>query len=214
MLTVQDAHFDIPARPAFAPGTSPFKLKASAYRDELAFYEANVPGGVDAVLSRLGDKALAEFFRQDFGAVSWADAVPTPYLLAAAARVRGVTYEAHVRDIATWHAKHALYGFYRTLLKVMSAETLAMWIPRLSSSYHDFGTISAKPGGPNRCAGLRTGIPRQLVRWWTSIAAGYMTCALEFGGCRGGKMRVVSLEKDTPRLGYETWKIGYEVSWL
>lgn len=212
---VEDPHFALPEKAPFAPGAGPFRIKGWGYEGDVRFHEERVPGGVAAItqMVREKDPTIATFLARKFEPDGWYDLIPKLYQSQAAARLRGVSFGSHCRELSRWHAQDKFSGIYRPLLRVVSSETLAVWMPRMSSSFYDFGAIESRVVAANLVRGARTGMPRIAVQWWAAAAVGYFEYVLEAAGTRNGRVRWLPTEHDGERQGMELVRMPFEVSW-
>jgi hypothetical protein len=210
---IDDPYFTLPEAIPFAPGSGPFRMKGWGYIGDLRFYEENVPGGIAAVLKHLSDPAIAAFVARKFDPDQWYDLTPKLYVSRAAARLRGMTYDAHCRDVSRWHAVDKFRGIYRPLLRVVSSEVLAVWIPRLTSSFYDFGTTESHVVSPKLVRVVRRGVPRIAVQWWAAAASAYFEYVLATAGAPHPQVKWLATEAEGERLGMDLYRMPLEISW-
>ena len=213
MRAIEDSYFNLPEVPPFAPGTSPFRIKGWGYTGDQRFYSDFVPGGIDAIAHNLNDPGIATFLHKSFRPDDWYDVVPKLYLGAAASRVRGMTHEAHAREVSRFHAVEKFSGIYRPLLKILRSEVIAIWCPRLASTFYDFGTTESHVAGPRHVCVDRRGIPRIAVQWWSWAASAYFEYVLEAAGARAPHVKWLGTEADGERMGMELFRMPFEISW-
>jgi len=209
-----DPTFEPPAKVPFTPGTSPFRMRGHGYLGDNEFYALHVPGGVDAIAAELDDPTLRRFLTQTFEHDRWYDLVPKVYFGLAAAKLRRVSPDTHAREVSGWHARQQFRGIYRSLIKIPSAEQVAMWLPRIAGSFQEFVTMEASIVGPRIVRGARVGMPRVCVQWYAAAFSGYMDATLEVGGIKGARCRMLSAERCGERLGMDLFRMPYEISWL
>jgi hypothetical protein len=210
---IEDPFFGLPDEVPFPPGSGPFRIKGWGYAGDLRFYESHVPGGIDAVAKNVKDPAVSAFLHRHFDPDGWYDLAPKLYLSQAAARARGVPFDAHCREVSQWHAQDKFSGIYRPLLKVVSSEMLALWIPRLSSTFYDFGTIESRVAGMRLVRVVRYGQPRIAVQWWAAAASAYFEYVLRAAGARHPRVRWLAVEPDGERLGMDLHRMPFEITW-
>jgi hypothetical protein len=156
---------------------------------------------------------MATFFRQTFHPSEWYDVVPNPYLHTIAAKLRGIPFRAHILDNGAWHAEHAMRGPLRALLRVLSNESVALWLPRISARYHDFGKVDTKSVSVGKVRGLRTGMPRPLIPWYTALSASFCEKALSIGGAPNPRMLYGQAEPEGSRGGQDIYSLHFELTW-
>jgi hypothetical protein len=210
---VTDAEFTPPAKSPFPPGTSPSRQKGNAYLGDYQYFDAVVPGGVSAVLKGVADDATRTFLSQKFRASDWYDAYPNIYLQQSAARILGLTFEEHRRRVGEWHAKFALNGVYRTLLKMVSNENVALWGPRISSLYFEFGRVDARITGPKEVSAIRRGVPKGLLQWLVWASAGFADASLRLAGARIPRTTFGDVETEGSESGQEICRIALRMTW-
>ncbi|MGO8999854.1 MAG: hypothetical protein ACLQVI_41540 [Polyangiaceae bacterium] len=210
---VDDPYFAIPEACPFLPGSSPFRIKGWGYIGDITFYTDFVPGGIEAVAQHVKDSTIASFLSRTFTPDAWYDLIPKLYLSQAAARARGVAFDAHCREVSRYHAQDKFSGIYRPLLKVVSSEMIALWTPRLASSFYDFGTTESHVAGERLVRVVRKGVPRIAVQWWAAAASAYFEYCLETAGARIPHVRWLPTEPDGERLGMELVRMPLEITW-
>jgi hypothetical protein len=172
------------AAPPFAPGTSPFHVKGIVYRGHVEFAEKFIPGGTAAVNATFQDRALGFFFDQQFLAASWYDALPLVPLWRACAPLMKQTSVEFLRARTRHQAELDIHGVYRLLLKLASAEAVALRIPRAVGQYFDFGTTEAKVVSKGVVRIEHTGLPLLLAQWFGIVGETFLEVALEAAGAR------------------------------
>ncbi len=212
---IEDPYFALPDETPFTPGSSPFRIKGWGYEGDVRFYEEFVPGGAAGIIRLVHEKdpAMASFLGRKFTPDGWYDVIPKLYQSQAAARLRGLEYQVHCRELSRWHAQDKFSGIYRPLLKVVSSEMLAVWIPRLSSTFYDFGSTESRVAGAKLVRVTRFGMPRVTVQWWAAAATGYFEYVLLTAGARHPQIRWLPTEPDGERLGMDLVKMPFEITW-
>jgi hypothetical protein len=213
MPSILDPSFAPPREPPFPTGTSPFRQKGNAYLGDFRYYDAVVRGGSEVVIAALPDDAHRTFARQRFRPSEWYDAYPGAQLELAAARVRGVSFERHRRETGEWHAQDATRGIYGALLKFISNENVALWGPRISSLYFEFGRTDTRIVGPREVVASRRGIPRELAQWVVFASVGFCECALRLAGARDVRANVVDLAADGRLFGRDLVRADLALVW-
>ena len=110
MPTVHDPIFDLPARPMYAWGKSPFHMRGGVYRDALPMFERLLAAhGLTTaeLLKRNGDAALEGFYRQRVSASEGYDVYPSIHVAPIVAKAYGATLDQHMRTAALVHADWA-----------------------------------------------------------------------------------------------------------
>lgn len=175
--------------------------------------DAAVKGGFAEVLQRIPEPEVRQFLRQTFHASEWYDAIPNPYMQRVAARLRGVTFEQHQLDTGAWHARQAIRGIYKTLLSYLSNESVALWGPRISSIYHQFGKCRTEAVGHNSVSCVRSGVPQALVGWLAPTLVGFTEAALVLAGARSATMTLETPQPDGEVSGYPLFRMPGRVDW-
>ena len=213
MRLVTDPEFAPAAVSPFPAGTSPFRQKGNAYLGDFEYLGGLVPGGMDAVIRGVPDDAHRNFLRQKFRAAEWYDAFPNVQLMLSASRILGLTFEEHRRRVGAWHAQAALNGIYRALLKIVSNENVALWGPRISSVYFEFGKTEARAVGPREVRGIRRGVPKGLVQWIVWASAGFADASLRMAGARSAATVFDEVETEGARSGQEICSVRMRITW-
>ena len=213
MASVHDITFAIPPKPPFPWGTSPFRVRGSVYQDEIGNLERTTPGGLQPMLRRINEGALADYLSQRFGGAHSYDILPLIYLASHAARARGIGYELQVRESALFHATRALQGFSGVVLRLLSHEAVALWLPRISAWYHDFGGVETRVVSPGVVRGVRWGMPRVYVQSWAITAMVFTEHVLTRAGAKDARVHALGPEPDGTREGHPLYRIPFEVRW-
>jgi hypothetical protein len=211
-LSLLSPTFDLPAVPPFAPGTSPFRVAGTVYRTLATFVEASVPGGLKALKEALGEPRLALFLDGTFATTTKYDAVPLPYVAAAAAKLRGVTFADQIRD-SNRFAEERVGMVYRALLSILSADALARALPQATRIVQDFGNVRTEAAGPTHVRGTRSGIPQVLLRWMALSNGAYLERALERAGAARPRVDFGGAEQDGEVHGHPTYAIPFDITW-
>lgn len=212
MTSIQEPGYAPPSEAPFPVGTSPFRQKGAAYLGDLRYYDAVVPGGARAVIASAPD-AIRTFFQQSFRASEWYDAYPGALLEVRAARLSGLTFEQHRTRTGTWHAEDAVKGIYGALLRLVSNESVAMWGPRISGIYFEFGKTETRVAGPKRVTGARRGVPRELAQWLAFASAGFARAFVQLAGARNVTTTIGEISPDGRAHGRELVAIELAIAW-
>lgn len=213
MLSLRDAIFAPPAVLPFPAGASPFRQKGNAYLGDARYLDDVVPGGFRAVVAAVPDLEVRAFFEQRFRASEWYDAYPGALLEATAARVRGLSFEQHRRQTGAWHGKDATRGIYGALLRLVSAESVALWAPRIASLYFEFGKTQTRAAGPKTIDAWRTGVPRELAQWWYFASASFTAEVLRIRGATEPVVTPHEVEDDGSAHGRELVRFRLRIEW-
>jgi hypothetical protein len=208
-----DAAFAPPIILPYRPGESPFRQKGNAYLGDVRYLDSVAPGGFRAVVASLHDPALRAFFEQPFRASDWYDAYPGTALERAAARLRGVSFERHRRETGAWHAVDATRGIYSALLKMVSTESVALWGPRISNMYFEFGKTESRIAGDRVVDVSRGGVPHDLAQWLIYASEGFCEEALRRNGARDPVMKTLDVVDDGVAEGRPVVKFLLRVTW-
>jgi hypothetical protein len=215
MPSIYDPMFLLPPRTPFRWGTSPFHARGMLYNEELAVAQKVLGGAGKALESvhRTGDAALEGFLGQKFSTLEWYDTLPLAYLGVIVARTRGITLNQHIRDLAEAHAARALTGFSGTVLRLVSTEAVATWLPRVSAWYHDFGVADSKVVEDRRVRAQRRGMPQCMVQGWSVAATHFIETVLRQSGAREPRAHTLEVEPDGARDGHPLYRIAFDITW-
>ena len=203
--------FEPPSSPPFEPGKSPFRVAAVVYKNLFAFIEAHVSGGLAAVRRDLPAE-LGDYLTGPRDVFAKYDAIPLPYVNSAVARRRGVSFEDQLRDANTWSEKR--HGaLYRAVLAVLSAQSVALALPRATAIAQHYGRTTTRVAGERNVRGERSGVPRTLVRWTGFSSARYLVRALARAGAIEPQVEYGAPFKDGVVEGETTYAIPFSVSW-
>jgi hypothetical protein len=211
MASIHHSLFDLPPKPPFPLGTSPFHIRGAVYLDDLRWLEEVTPGGVAAALERA--EALRPFFQQSFRAHRFYDIQPLTYLTAASAALRGVSFLHCVRETARLHAGHASTGVGGYLLRAFSYDALALWLPKAAAWFDDFGAVEGESIRRGALRGARRGVPLFLVRNLAVASAEFLEEILRRAGAVRPRVHGLEPTPDGERLGYPLYRVPFEVTW-
>lgn len=211
--SIDDREYAPPATAPFPTGTSPFRQKGNGYLGDRRFLDSVVNGGYRAVVDAIADPAVRAFFNQQFRPSEWYDAYPGAVLEATAARLRGLPFEQHRTQTGMWHAADATKGIYGALIKLVSTENVALWGPRISAIYFEFGKTETRVAGPKSISGVRRGIPIELTQWVMYASIGFCKGALKAGGARNPVTRLDAVEPDGRAHGRDLVRVNLTLSW-
>lgn len=205
------AEFEPQRSPPLPPGTSPFLVAGLVYRSLRAYIDAAIPGGLPRVVEGL-EPSVGAYLQRRFEMTAKYDALPIPCIALHLATLRGVSFEQHLSD-TNRHAEERAGAVYRGLLKLLSAETVALAVPRASAIVHNFGRITTRVAGEQRVRGVRHGIPRTLVRWVCLSSAYYLENALRRAGASESALAFGNPAPDGESSAQVTYAVPFEVTW-
>jgi hypothetical protein len=213
MPSIYDPIFAPPTRSPFRWGSSPFHARGVLFNEELALAQKALGGKMLDVVRRSGDAGLEAFISQRFSTLEWYDTLPLIFLGMLLARARGLSLNQHIRDVSEAHAARALTGFSGVVLKLVSTEAVATWLPRASSWYHDFGTAEAKVVGERHVRGSRSGMPLCMVQGWSVSATHFIETVLAHAGAKSPRAHSLEAEPDGVREGHPIYRIAFDITW-
>jgi hypothetical protein len=179
----------------------------------LDYLDAKVAGGRKAVTDAVASQPLRTFLEQPFVASEWYDAYPCAVLHATAARLRGVAFTDHRREVGAYHATAAMNAIYRSLLRVVSNQSVALWGPRISSIYFEFGKSETRVVGPNEVSGIRHGVPAGLVQFVVFASKGFCEQALLLAGAQTSIMEIHDVQQEGNAHGQALYKTSLTIRW-
>jgi hypothetical protein len=200
-------------RSPFAPGESPFHVKGGIYLGTQKYFAAEVEGGVEALWAEIRDPALLAFIQQKFLPSSWYDVLPVYELIRAEARALKLTIARYLQQRARFQVEQDIGGVYRFLLKIVSADSVALRLPRMLTQVLDFGAHEAKQVGPGRVEAQLTGYPAMLWEWYANAFQVYSERALDLAGARDATVLVRQPEPDGARDGVELIRFRMDCQW-
>jgi hypothetical protein len=119
----------------------------------------------------------------------------------------------HLREQGVFLAERTFKGFSGVLLRVVSTELVATWLPRLSSSFHDFGSVETAVAAPGVVRGSRYGMPRMFLHVWGVTASEVIEQIMKRCGAIDPRCLVLEPESEGLVNGYEVFRIPFEVRW-
>jgi hypothetical protein len=197
----------------FEPGHSPFHMRGSVYAGTRKYFDAHVPGGIDAAYREIRDPQLLAFFQQEFAPDGWYDVLPVAPLIRAEAKAAGVPIAEYMRARARFQAQLDIQGLHRLLLKIASPEMVAMRMPALISRVFDFGQASAERRGRGHVTSIMRGWPLILGEWYLNAFNVYTDTALRLAGAIQCTVRLAPPEPEGAQQGVETVTIRSDTLW-
>ncbi len=182
----------------FAPGTSPFRVKGTAYRGHLDYVARVLPPGLERMLAKTDDPQMTAFYRQHFLASSLYDVFPLAWAGVVCAQLAGVPYLDFVRKRTLDQARNDLGGIYRVILALASPNAVAQRLPGLVGQYFDFGSAHVEKDERGHVIVARTGVPVPLVPWYEAVTDAYCGVVLSRAGAKNlrlGTRRVLAVAK-------------------
>jgi hypothetical protein len=202
-----DDHQGLP----FAAGTSPFHVKGVAYQGHVAWADNVVPGGARAVAEGFRDPSLRAFFAQHFLAASWYDVFPMVAVWHRCAELLQQPPNDFLRMRTRHQAMRDIPGVYQFILKLASAEAVALRVPRVVQRYFDFGTTEAGVVGRGLVQAVVRSVPTLLVPWLRIVGETYLQVALELAGVTFAQFRRLPVTAGGEDHGVPLSHLGFEI---
>jgi hypothetical protein len=195
----------------FPAGTSPFRIKGVAYQGHVDYAASFIPGGERAVIEGLRDPALRAFFDQRFLAASWYDALPMVPVWHVCAKLLGQNPTDFLKVRTRHQALRDIRGVYRFILKIASAESIAVRGPRIVQRYFDFGTTEATILRRGLVRVVVSGVPAMLAPWLRVVAETFVLVALELAGVKFAQVRRLMVTPAGGSHGVRLTAVGFEI---
>jgi hypothetical protein len=195
----------------FPAGTSPFRIKGISYRGHVDYVKTRIPGGEQAVVESFRDPGLRTFFGQNFLAASWYDVFPMVAVWHQCARLLQMPPIDFLQERTRHQALADIGGVYRFILKLVTAEAIALRVPRVVQQYLDFGATEASVVGPGVVRATGSGIPVFLVPWLRVVAETYLLVALELAGVKDVQLRWLPVVPEGEGHGVRLAGFGFEI---
>jgi len=195
----------------FPAGTSPFRIKGVAYQGHVDYATRYIPGGERAVIEGFRDPALRSFFDQRFLAASWYDVLPIVPVWHVSARLLQQNPTDFLKERTRHQALRDIHGVYRFILKLASAESIALRGPRIIQQYFDFGTTEATVLRRGLVRVIVSGIPALLAPWLRVVGETFVLVALELAGVKFAQIRRVPVEPGGEAHGVPLAAVGFEI---
>jgi hypothetical protein len=217
-----DDFFALPKQPPFEAGHGPFRVKGAALADEVALYrdllKARPRAGasedpLEPALRLLPSARFAQYLAGPYSRTSWYDLTPLVYLTASVAQVRGIPLSGQLKENAAWHAEQASRGVSGLLLRMVSVQMLASWLPRAAAFFHDFGEVVTQRTGTNHVVALRTGIPHFFVQSWAVIGNAFLESMLARVGAKNVRVYPLPVTESDVRFEYPVYTVPFDVRW-
>jgi hypothetical protein len=214
VASLDDPAFRPPAALALPAGASEYRQKGNAYLGDRPWLDQCVQGGFATAVAALPDAGARSFLSQPFKASEWYDAYPGALLESTAATMRGVPFARHRRETGAFHARHAMHGVYGSLLRLISNESVAVWGPRISALFFDFGKTQTRVEASRSVAASRSGIPADLVQWTAYAMAGFAEGALQIAGAHEARCVLTDVvECGGGAFGRPLYQIDMSMTW-
>ena len=198
---------------SYAPGEGPLRAKGNIYLGAIRYYQAQVPGGVPAVLARLTQPKLVAFLGQRFVAGGWYDVGPLAPFGEAAAQVAGLAHLDFLKQQARAQAMTDIHGVYKVLLKLASPEMVMSRLPRAANQYFDFVRAEVKELAPRHWESHAHGIPAVAAGTYMATTEAFVVRALELAGAKNVRHRWFTPEPAGSHQGIAIVTTRRELSW-
>lgn len=196
----------------FPIGESPFRAKGVLFRGTQEFFTEHVRGGFDALQRQLGEGPLAAFIAQKFLPASYYDALTIPALIRAEADACGLSLPLYMQKRTRWQAERDMNGVYRLLLKVTSADTIAVRLPRVLSQMFNFPQPVTEVEGTAATTQL-TGVPEVLVDYFHMAVGTYAPALLELAGAKRARTEILETLAAGTQHGMRVVTLQFRASW-
>jgi hypothetical protein len=196
----------------FPIGESPFRAKGVLFRGTQEFFAEHVRGGFDALQRQLGEGPLATFIAQKFLPASYYDALTIPALIRAESDACGLALPLYMQKRTRWQAERDMNGVYRLLLKVTSAETIAVRLPRVLSQMFNFPAPVTEVDGKVAMTQL-TGVPEMLADYFEMAVGSYAPALIEFSGAKRARAELVKTVPMGTQHGVRVLELQFRASW-
>lgn len=191
---------------------SGFRTKGLTWRGAREFWDRRVPGGAAAVAAGCAPEHR-RLLEDAVLASAWYDALPIVPIAAVAAELAGVPLAELVRENAVYVARRDVTGVHRFLLSLVSPETVAVRLGKVSLQYFDFGTEESRRISAGVVQTARRGIPEPLADWLGWCIEGFVPIALEHAGARDVVVTETSRARDGVRDGVPLVAIEIRIAW-
>jgi hypothetical protein len=202
---------DDPEALPFPAGRSPFHVKGVTYLGHVEYATSHIPGGERAVVEAMHDPALRAFFEQKFLAASWYDVLPMVPVWHACAKLLGQNPTDFLRERTRHQATRDIHGIYRFILKLASAQAVALRVPRIMQQYFDFGATSSSVVGPGLVRITVSGVPEPIVAWLRIVGETYLQVALELAGVTFAQLRRMPVTPAGEAHGVRLASVGFDI---
>jgi hypothetical protein len=211
--TIYDPVYAAPPAWTTPARESPFRARGILFQRDMGHAERTVSGGMEAVLHAAGNPHLTAYFRQSFSAHRWYDAAAITLVAHVAARLRGVSLTQYAREGVPAYVDAAFSGVSGIVLRSLSLEAIATWLPKASSWFNDFGTIETRATGDRLVRATRTGLPDFMVLGWAIAGIEFAELALKRCGSKETRVYPLAVEDDGERDGQRLNRVSFEIAW-
>lgn len=189
-----------------------FHAKGSAYRGLQDYVAQSVPGGMNAVLLRLPERART-FFAQSFSGEGWYDVVPIEEVTRTAASVTQTPHELFCTRYADAMLKNDTSGVYRAILRFASPELLVRALPHTTSRYFDFVKSSVQHIDARSYRVRVSGIPKAMVQTYIHVTSVFIQHAIAGAGAKNLVAKVTPPRVLTTLYGQPVVEFERHLTW-
>jgi hypothetical protein len=211
--TIYDPAFVVPPSWAPSPREGPFRARGVIFQRDIAHAERTVPGGMEAIFAASSNPHLPGFFKQTFSTHKWYEAAPLALVSYAGARLRGMSVTQYIREGVPAYVDTLFSGVSGVVLRSLSLEAVATWLPKASAWFNDFGSIETKSAGDAVVRATRTGLPDFMVLAWAIAGIEFAELALKRCGAKETRVYPLAVEDDGTHEGYRLNKVSFEIAW-
>jgi hypothetical protein len=179
----------------------------------LRYCDDSIPGGRQAVLARVDNPAVEQFFAQPFLVGGLYDVLPLVPLGQAMALVSGLPYRELLRRHATVQADRDISTVYRLMLKLASPQQVVRALPGTARRYFDFVSSVVREVRAGQWEVTIRGVPAPLAQVYKSATEAFIVRALELAGAKGLRHRWLSESISGEQQGIATLELVRELAW-
>ena len=190
---------------------SAFHVKGIIYRGTQIFFDERVPGGMQALVSAIGEPELAAFIQQPFLSASFYDALPIAALIRCEARAMSLPVAQYLDVRTRFQAEKDIGTVYKFLLKLVSLEQVAQRVPRIITQLFDFGVPVVEVVEQEHVTLRIEGWPAALVEWARAAFGVYLETALRLSGAKQARAVIHARGKSPPRGGVDCVTLAAEL---
>ncbi|NUP12722.1 MAG: hypothetical protein HOW73_42320 [Polyangiaceae bacterium] len=203
----------VPVGANFRFGESPFHVKGVLYQGTHAFFNDNLKGGMETLISEIDDQQLCDFIRQPFLASAWYDVMPAPVLIAYEAHALRMTIEEYLHHRTRYQAKRDLGGVYGAVLRVAPVAVVAARLPGVMVRMFDFVQSEITRNEHQALDAMMHGIPLPLEPWLRVSVQIYSDTALKLAGARTVEMERPHAVSEGERAGVRLVGLPIKLRW-
>lgn len=203
----------VPAGATFKFGQSPFHGKGALYLATREFFDHNIQGGFDALVSEIEEPELKAFIAQRFLPSGWYDLLPARSLMGYAARALRMPVDDYLLYRVRYQARRDLSGIHAWVLRMAPPSLVAPRLPTVLARTFDFATAESHAEARDSLVLSIHGVPVLLADWFRVVLQVYAETAMKLAGAQTVTLEPLPSTREGERGGLPLLRLQACLRW-